>query len=100
MSNNINAKDLINYVLSNNSNYPFDRFYIKEEGENVEIHDNYDRPFSCGLILKNGNLFVRSYNILEEAPISKEDAFIIGKNFFSAGADYATDLVLRFKECN
>ena len=95
----ITHKELIDYILTSNDHYPYDKFYIKQRNEQTEIHDNYDEPTSCGLIIdKNGNISVRSYSMLADAPVSLEDALIIGKNFFGSGADYATQIVMNYQE--
>lgn len=95
----ITHKELIDYILTNNDQYPYDRFYIKHNNGTTSIHDNYDQPTSCGLIIdENNNITVRSYSLLDETTISLENALIIGRNFFSSGADYAAQLVLEKQE--
>ena len=88
--------EFINYVLNNNSSYPYDRFYIKESKNEVSIHDNYDYPESCGLIKQGQNYTVRSYNMMQDISITEDQMKIIAKDMFYSGADYAVSLILEY----
>lgn len=93
------TNEFVNYVVSNNPNAPKDRFYIKRVDEShIEIHDNYDEYYSCGLILKDNKFYVRSYSEMKDAPITESQALTIGKNFFGVGCDYANNLVVEYVE--
>jgi hypothetical protein len=89
--------EFVSYVMDNNHDSPKDRFYIKKVSEShIEIHDNYDEYYSCGLILKDNKFYTRSYSEMQDAPITESQALTIGKNFFGVGCDYANDLVIEY----
>ena len=89
--------EFIDYVINNNLKAPKDRLYIKRVSKShVEIHDNYDEYYSCGLILKDNKFYTRSYSEMKDAPITESQALTIGKNFFGVGCDYANSLVIEY----
>lgn len=90
-------------LLKNNNFRLSDRFYLKSyKNENdidvFEVHDNYDKYYSCGLIVEGDNISVRSYSEMKDAPITLEQALKMTKDFFGRGADYGNNLVLDYFE--
>ena len=87
------TQEIVDIIRENDPNIPADRLYITEGKDKFTIFDNYDSPYSCGLIYDKGKWHTHSNSMLARAPITEATAIEIATNFFSKGAIIAEDLV-------
>tara|TARA_B100001964_G_C13707353_1_gene368747 strand:+ start:208 stop:531 length:324 start_codon:yes stop_codon:yes gene_type:complete len=87
------AKEIVDIIRQNDSNIPADRLYVTESKDKFTIFDNYDSPYSCGLIYDSGKWHAHSNSMLARAPITEATALEIASNFFGKGSLLAEDIV-------
>lgn len=87
------AKEIIEVIRQNDSNIPADRLYVTESKDKFTIFDNYDSPYSCGLIYDSGKWHVHCNSEMARAPITEDTAIEIATNFFGKGSLIAESIV-------
>lgn len=88
------AKEIINIIRQNDPNIPADRLYVTESKDKFTIFDNYDSPYSCGLIYNSGKWHAHCNSEMARAPITEDTAIKIATNFFGQGALLAESIVV------
>lgn len=87
------AKEIVDIIRQNDSNIPADRLYVTESKDKFTIFDNYDSPYSCGLIYDSGHWHVHCNSEMARAPITEDTAIEIATNFFGKGSLIAESIV-------
>ena len=87
------TQEIVDIIRENDPNIPADRLYITEGKDKFTIFDNYDSPYSCGLIYNSGHWHAHCNSEMARAPITEDIAIEIATNFFGKGAHLAESIV-------